>query len=372
MRQVNPPAHHQRHRADAYRTGLVPRPPGRRDQSRMRARVPIVRASAMALGQGQRRARPRSAGIAAGRARKARGLLHRQGRTRRLRRGLPARAVRRHEAARRFRASARSRAQSADARRAVLRARRPDRDHAARRIARHLAVAGHAGEKSHHRHTHHRGGDRAGRSNHRDGGESRPHRPGSQGRIAPPARSPRRSLQRPHRQGLLDDRGARLMAAPAITPLPDCGLTLVFGLLEFLEDRGGREDGYKIARDLNFKFSDLLKVMKAGESLGLVSTPAGDVVLEPLGKQFLAAQVNDRKLMLREQLKKHSLFSYFIRLLHGQEDKSLTKEVVLEHLAMLLPSEKPERQFMALVNWGRYAELFGYNKDEDRFYLDHE
>ena len=162
------------------------------------------------------------------------------------------------------------------------------------------------------------------------------------------------------------------MPPPVIYPVPDCGLTVVFGLLEFLEDRGGREDGYKIARDLNFKFGDLLKVMKAGEILGLVSTPAGDVVLEPLGKQFLAAKINDRKLMLREQLKKHSLFSYFIRLLHGQEDKSLTKEVVLEHLAMLLPAEKPERQFQALVNWGRYAELFGYNKDEDRFYLDHE
>ena len=74
------------------------------------------------------------------------------------------------------------------------------------------------------------------------------------------------------------------------------------------------------------------------------------MVLEPLGKQFLAADMNERKLMLREQLKKHWLFSYFVRLLHGQEDQSLTKEVVLEHLAMLLPNEKPERQFMAMVN----------------------
>ncbi|MGA6973533.1 MAG: AAA-associated domain-containing protein [Candidatus Binatus sp.] len=162
------------------------------------------------------------------------------------------------------------------------------------------------------------------------------------------------------------------MPPASITPIPDCALTLVFGLLELLEDRGGREDGYKIARDLNFKFSDLLKVMKAAEILGFVSTPAGDVVIEPLGKQFLASNVNERKLMLREQLKKHGLFSYFIRLLHGTEDKSLTKELVLEHLAMLLPSEKPERQFITIVNWGRYAELFGYNKDEDRFYLDHE
>ena len=162
------------------------------------------------------------------------------------------------------------------------------------------------------------------------------------------------------------------MPSAAINPLPDVGLTLVFGLLELLEDRNGREDGYKIARDLNFKFADLLKVMKAAEILGLVSTPAGDVVLEPLGKKFLESNVNERKLILREQAKQLSLFSYFIRLLRGQEDKSITKELALEHLAMLLPNEKPERQFQTLVNWGRYGELFGYNKDEDRFYLDNE
>ncbi len=157
-----------------------------------------------------------------------------------------------------------------------------------------------------------------------------------------------------------------------INPIPDCQLTWVFGLLETLDDRGGREDGYKIARDLNFKFSDLLKVMKAAEILGFVSTPAGDIVLEPLGRRFLDADVNERKLILREQLKKHGLFGYFVRLLRTQEDRALQKEVVLEHLAMLLPNEPPEKLFTTIVNWGRFAELFGYNKDEDRFYLDQE
>ena len=162
------------------------------------------------------------------------------------------------------------------------------------------------------------------------------------------------------------------MAPANITPVPDCQLTWIFGLLEYLEDQGGREDGYKIARDLQFKFSDLLKVMKAAEILGFVSTPAGDVVLEPFGKQFLEGDVNRRKLLLREQLKNLGLFGYFVRLLRAQEDRSLSKEVVLEHLAMLLPSEKPDRLFWVIVNWGRFAELFGYNKDEDRFYLDQE
>jgi NitT/TauT family transport system ATP-binding protein len=162
------------------------------------------------------------------------------------------------------------------------------------------------------------------------------------------------------------------MPAAGINPIPDCQLTWVFGLLETLEDRGGRDDGYKIARELQFKFADLLKVMKTAEILGFVSTPDGDIVLEPLGRKFLESDMNQRKLLVREQLKKHGLFAYLTRLLRGQEDHSLTKEVILEHLAMLLPNESPEKMFSTIVNWGRFAELFGYNKDEDRFYLDQE
>lgn len=157
-----------------------------------------------------------------------------------------------------------------------------------------------------------------------------------------------------------------------INPIPDCHLTSVFGLLEILDDRGGREDGYKIARDLQIRYGELLKVMKAAEILGFVSTPSGDVVLEALGKEFIESDVNQRKLMVRQQLKQHGLFSYFVRLLRGQEDRSLHSEVALEHLAMLLPNEPPDRLFSTIVNWGRFAELFGYNKDSDLFYLDQE
>lgn len=163
-----------------------------------------------------------------------------------------------------------------------------------------------------------------------------------------------------------------MSARAGIDPIPDSPLTRVFGLLEVLDDRGGREDGYKLARDLNYKFGELLKVMKAAEILGLVATPAGDIVLEPFGKQFLESDINQRKLMMRGQLKQHGLFNYLVRLLRAQEERALGREVILEHLAMLLPNEEPERLFKAIVNWGRFAELFGYNKDEERFYLDQE
>jgi NitT/TauT family transport system ATP-binding protein len=163
-----------------------------------------------------------------------------------------------------------------------------------------------------------------------------------------------------------------MSSAPGIYPIPDINLPQVFGLVEILDDRGGREDGYKLARDLNFNLSELLKVMKAAEILQLVETPGGDLVLLPQGKQFLEADINQRKLIIRQRLREHGLFNYLVRLLATQEERSLAKEVVLEHLAMLLPNEDPEKLFNTLVNWGRFGELFGYNKDEDRFYLDQE
>jgi NitT/TauT family transport system ATP-binding protein len=160
------------------------------------------------------------------------------------------------------------------------------------------------------------------------------------------------------------------MAGEGIYPLPEGHLNWVFGLLEVLKNHGGREDGYKIARDLNFKFDDLLRVMKIAEILNFVTTPDGDVVLEPLGERFIESDVNQRKHLIGEQLRRHGLFNYFIRLLRAQPDHSLSKEVVLEHLAILLPNEKPEKMFATMVNWGRFAQLFGYSKDDDSFYLD--
>ena len=37
-----------------------------------------------------------------------------------------------------------------------------------------------------------------------------------------------------------------------------------------------------------------------------------------------------------------------------------------------MPNENVEQTFSTLIHWGRYAELYGYNDDEDCFYLDNE
>jgi NitT/TauT family transport system ATP-binding protein len=146
-----------------------------------------------------------------------------------------------------------------------------------------------------------------------------------------------------------------------IDPLPACGISRVLGLLETLDDRGGRERVGHLARDLHIEF---------GELLGLVDTPGTDVVLQPAGKRTMELPMNEKKRAIREKIRVLPLFAAIEELLRRQEEKQLPKDVVLEELAVWLPDENPETMFKTLVNWGRYSELFAYDADEVRLSLD--
>lgn len=155
-----------------------------------------------------------------------------------------------------------------------------------------------------------------------------------------------------------------------VDPLPNTGVNRIFGLLELLDDRGGREDIYRLADESGYEFGELLAVLKAAEMLGFLETPGGDALLLPLGKQAIEGDDNLKKVIFKEQLRRLGLFRHFVAYLKKRERRSASREEVLEELKRLLPQEDPEETFETLVGWGRYAELFGYDPDEDRFYLD--
>lgn len=155
-----------------------------------------------------------------------------------------------------------------------------------------------------------------------------------------------------------------------IHPVPRATIGEVLGLLEFLDDRGGSADIYRLAEELSYELDHLLRVLQAGEMLGFLNTPGGDVVLLPEGKRLTKADVNETKRIMRESLKRIPLFKAVISHLQATTEPGLSREEVLEILKALLPHQNPEKIFATLLDWGRFAELFGYNADEDRFYLD--
>lgn len=155
-----------------------------------------------------------------------------------------------------------------------------------------------------------------------------------------------------------------------IQTLPHAGISEVLGLVELLKSKGGKEDIYKLATELKMEFGETLTVIRGAELLGLVHTPGGDVVIEPLGEKLTRSRINSKKIILREQVEKLFIFKKLIQFLKDKEDHQATRNQLLELLAELIPNENCEQIFTTLVNWGRYVELFGYNDDSSTFYLD--
>ena len=155
-----------------------------------------------------------------------------------------------------------------------------------------------------------------------------------------------------------------------IDPIPQVGISRVIGLLEVLDDSGGRYDVFRLARDVNLEFGEILRVLKAAEMLGLVETPGADVVLTSTGGQMLRGRVNTRKKLLKEQLKKLPIFRAVVEALQRSENQRADEDAFLEIFALYLPAEDSEALLKTVIDWGRYAELLGYSPDDQQLYVD--
>jgi NitT/TauT family transport system ATP-binding protein len=147
-----------------------------------------------------------------------------------------------------------------------------------------------------------------------------------------------------------------------IEPLPMVQSADILGLLEFLETQSGASDLFHVASHTHVPFEKVLTTVKAAEMLDLVDTPKRAVLLTPLGKRFVNANMDDRKDLWRAQLLELRLFRV-VRDMMDLEDGELPKEALLQELATRLPMEDPEQTFETIVAWGRFGELFAYREE---------
>ncbi len=157
---------------------------------------------------------------------------------------------------------------------------------------------------------------------------------------------------------------------PAPEPLPCVNIGQIFGLMEMVQDRGGRIDVFAVDQLTDYDFGHTLAVVKAGEMLGLLDTPRNDVTLTDLGRQLLAGDINVRKALFRQQLQTLGTFRFVIHLLKEAKGHQLPRDVIEEELAIRLTAEDIERAMTTVIGWGRFAELFGYSLSTRVFFLD--
>jgi NitT/TauT family transport system ATP-binding protein len=157
----------------------------------------------------------------------------------------------------------------------------------------------------------------------------------------------------------------------AIEPVPAVTLSEVFGVMEIVRDNGGQMDVFRLDGLTDYDFGRTLGVVKAGEMFDFLDTPKNKVVLTELGTKYLDADVNGRKTLLNRQLQQLGLFRFLVQILGEAKDHQLPEDVVQEELVIRLPTEDVERLLHTVINWARYAELFGYEPEHKVLYLDH-
>jgi NitT/TauT family transport system ATP-binding protein len=138
-------------------------------------------------------------------------------------------------------------------------------------------------------------------------------------------------------------------------------------LLELIDDRGGKEDLYRIAEELQLELDDLLPIVEAATLLAFAKTERGDVELTPAGKEFAEADISTRKALFRQAALNHvQLLQQMHRAIESRSDHAMPLEFFRDIVRERFPEQEVERQIDTALNWGRYAEIFTYDSESDR------
>lgn len=177
-------------------------------------------------------------------------------------------------------------------------------------------------------------------------------------------------LTNPH----LDEPEA-LAPKPVATPepryplLPHVRIGSIAGLLELLENR--REDLYRIAQELQLELDDILPIVEAAQMMELVELKEGDISVTPIGHAFIQGDIDQRKLIIRQQLLKSiRLVQQIYTFLNAKQNHRIPESLVLDILERHFTPQEADRQLNTAIDWGRYAELFSYDEPAREIFLE--
>lgn len=151
--------------------------------------------------------------------------------------------------------------------------------------------------------------------------------------------------------------------------LPPAHLNALAGLLERLNSVGAAMDLYKVEAELTMDLNDLLPIVEAGEKLGFVVVQKGDIELTPLGRIYAQADVLTRKEMIASRVLRLPIIRWIYETLEQDDNQHVDSDYFLERLSADF-GQYARDQLSTALNWGRFAELFGYDDKRNEIYLE--
>lgn len=167
------------------------------------------------------------------------------------------------------------------------------------------------------------------------------------------------------------DTKRKKVRSPFAQSLPHARAGGISGLLEIIVEKPNyKEDLPKLTERLQLEVDDLLPIVDAAVLLGFAKVEQGDIYLTDIGKDYATTTILRSKDLFRQQILANvPMIASMVNFLKEKQNGSLRADFFLDLLDEYFPHQDAEKQFSTAIDWGRYAELFEYDADEERLYL---
>jgi NitT/TauT family transport system ATP-binding protein len=97
----------------------------------------------------------------------------------------------------------------------------------------------------------------------------------------------------------------------------------------------------------------------------------GDIKLTHMGKRFADADTNERKEIFSRALQTYvPLATHIRRVLDERTNHMAPRRRFIDELEDHMAEDAAEETLRAVISWGRFAELFSYDKESEMFNLE--
>lgn len=153
--------------------------------------------------------------------------------------------------------------------------------------------------------------------------------------------------------------------------LPHAKVGAIAGLIEMVNDMGGRVDISVLASDLSMEVDDIYPIIEASVFLGFGDIMEGDFIITPMGRQFSEADTLTKKEIFRATaLNNIQLLKQIVQVLQTTSKHRMSEDFFIEILENHFTTDEAWNQLETAIDWGRYAELFAYDYDSGELYLE--
>src|SRR5271170_4517918 len=155
--------------------------------------------------------------------------------------------------------------------------------------------------------------------------------------------------------------------------LPRVSTNSLAGLLEELAapPYDGRADLPHLADSLQLEIDDLFPLGETLQLLRFAELEEGDMKLTPAGKRFVEADIDQRKKMFGDHLLANvPLAARIKRVLDERPSHRAPATRFRDEIEDYMSEDYAERTLRAVINLGRYGELFAYDENAQAFSLE--